>query len=98
MTRGEISERQESNAESTAFSIADLSIYFHLLPTAHILPRAGEEDKTNVRETEVPGRAGGGEGDIAVFWHWLKEKHPVFYEVFWDVILLIAIAALIRSF
>ena len=34
----------------------------HLLPTAHILPREGEEDKTNVRETEAPGRAGGGEG------------------------------------
>ena len=40
----------------------------------------------------------GEERRIAVFWHWLKEKHPVFYEVFWDVILLIAIAALIRSF
>ncbi len=67
MTRGEISERQESNAESTVFSIADLSIYFHLLPTAHILPRAGEENKTNVRETEAPGRAGGGEGVRGMF-------------------------------
>lgn len=92
MTRGEISERQESNAESTAFSIADLSIYFHLLPTAHILPRAGEEGK------QKPPAGPGEERRIAVFWHWLKEKHPVFYEVFWDVILLIAIAALIRSF
>jgi len=45
-----------------------------------------------------PPAGPGEERRIAVFWHWLKEKHPIFYEVFWDVILLIAIAALIRSF
>ncbi len=49
-------------------------------------------------EWKKPPAGPGEERRIAVFWHWLKEKHPIFYEVFWDVILLIAIAALIRSF
>lgn len=33
-----------------------------------------------------------------MFWHWLKEKHPVIYEVFWDAVLLLAIAAFVMSF
>lgn len=33
-----------------------------------------------------------------MFWNWLQEKHPVIYEVFWDVVLGMAVAAFIASF
>ena len=45
----------------------------------------------------APPPAGTGKGVKLLFWHWLKENHPVAYEAVWWVVDLISVAAIIIS-
>lgn len=40
---------------------------------------------------------GAGKGVKLLFWHWLKENHPIAYEVVWWIVDLISVAAIIIS-